>query len=181
MCGTAPLRDARRNRWWNGVGARPSIDEIKTLVDLISRIPRYRPVIPFGISSLASIGPPLHPKDEIVAWQQSFFSGQSVTDQKSGTRRLWCARRGRQITPLLARSQCLPSLYLDTFSYNSLTSRSYCAVPSRRVRCAATKKVINEEGDTPARSTCTLTTARADVSLDDSVSIAMLRAVRVVS
>ena len=31
-----------------------------------------------------------HPTDDIVAWQQSFFSGQAVTDQKSGTRRLWC-------------------------------------------------------------------------------------------
>jgi len=28
--------------------------------------------------------------DEIVAWQVSFFSGELVTDQKSGTRRVWC-------------------------------------------------------------------------------------------
>jgi len=25
-----------------------------------------------------------------VAWQVSFFSGEPVTDQKSGTRRMWC-------------------------------------------------------------------------------------------
>lgn len=30
------------------------------------------------------------PKDDIVAWQVSFFSGEPVTDQKSGTRRLRC-------------------------------------------------------------------------------------------
>jgi hypothetical protein len=30
------------------------------------------------------------PKDDIVAWQVSFFSGEPVTDQKSGTRRMWC-------------------------------------------------------------------------------------------
>jgi hypothetical protein len=31
-----------------------------------------------------------HPTDDMVAWQISFFSGEPVTDQKSGTRRLWC-------------------------------------------------------------------------------------------
>ena len=31
-----------------------------------------------------------HPTDDIVAWQVSFFSGQAVTDQKPGTRRMWC-------------------------------------------------------------------------------------------
>jgi len=30
------------------------------------------------------------PKHDIVAWQVSFFSGEPVTDQKSGTRRMWC-------------------------------------------------------------------------------------------
>lgn len=28
--------------------------------------------------------------NDMVAWQISFFSGEPVTDQKSGTRRLWC-------------------------------------------------------------------------------------------
>ena len=31
-----------------------------------------------------------HPTDDMVAWQISIFSGEPVTDQKSGTRRLWC-------------------------------------------------------------------------------------------
>ena len=31
-----------------------------------------------------------HPTDDMVAWQISFFSVEPVTDQKSGTRRLWC-------------------------------------------------------------------------------------------
>jgi hypothetical protein len=31
-----------------------------------------------------------HPTDDMVAWQVSWFSGEPVTDQKSGTRRWWC-------------------------------------------------------------------------------------------
>ena len=69
----------------------PSIDEIKTLVDLDQQDPSLPAGHPFrnikaGIYWTATP----HPKDDIVAWQQSFFSGQAVTDQKSGTRRLWC-------------------------------------------------------------------------------------------
>ena len=69
----------------------PSIDEIKTLVDLDQQDPSLPAGHPFrnikaGIYWTATP----HPKDDIVAWQQSFFSGQAVTDQKSGMRRLWC-------------------------------------------------------------------------------------------
>ena len=33
-----------------------------------------------------------HPTDDMVAWQVSFFSGEPVTDQKSGTAHLWCLK-----------------------------------------------------------------------------------------
>ena len=69
----------------------PSIDEIKTLVDLDQQDPSLPAGHPFrNIKSGIYWTATPHPKDEIVAWQQSFFSGQAVTDQKSGTRRLWC-------------------------------------------------------------------------------------------
>lgn len=69
----------------------PSIDEIKTLVDLDQQDPSLPAGHPFrNIKSGIYWTSTAHPKDDIVAWQQSFFSGQAVTDQKSGTRRLWC-------------------------------------------------------------------------------------------
>ena len=69
----------------------PSIDEIKTLVDLEQQDPSLPAGHPFhNIKSGIYWTSTPHPKDDIVAWQQSFFSGQAVTDQKSGTRRLWC-------------------------------------------------------------------------------------------
>jgi len=69
----------------------PSIDEIKTLVDPEQQDPSLPLGHPFrNIKSGIYWTATAHPTDEIVAWQQSFFSGQSVTDQKSGTRRLWC-------------------------------------------------------------------------------------------
>lgn len=69
----------------------PSIDEIKTLVDPDQQDPSLPPGHPFrNIRSGIYWTATPHPKDEIVAWQQSFFSGQAVTDQKSGTRRVWC-------------------------------------------------------------------------------------------
>ncbi len=69
----------------------PSIDEIKTLVDLDQQDPSLPAGHPFrNIKSGIYWTATPHPKDDIVAWQQSFFSGQAVTDQKSGTRRLWC-------------------------------------------------------------------------------------------
>ena len=69
----------------------PSIDEIATLVDLEQQDPSLPAGHPFrNIKSGIYWTATPHPKDEIVAWQQSFFSGQAVTDQKSGMRRLWC-------------------------------------------------------------------------------------------
>ncbi|WP_213041117.1 DUF1566 domain-containing protein [Nitrospira defluvii] len=69
----------------------PTIDEIKTLVDPDQQDPSLPQGHPFrNIRSGIYWTATAHPKDEIVAWQQSFFSGQAVTDQKSGTRRLWC-------------------------------------------------------------------------------------------
>lgn len=73
----------------------PSIDEIKTLVDADQQDPSLPAGHPFrNIKSGIYWTATAHPKDEIVAWQQSFFSGQAVTDQKSGTRRLWCVLGG---------------------------------------------------------------------------------------
>lgn len=69
----------------------PSIDEIKTLVDPEQQDPSLPAGHPFrNIKSGIYWTATTHPTDDIVAWQQSFFSGQAVTDQKSGTRRLWC-------------------------------------------------------------------------------------------
>jgi hypothetical protein len=69
----------------------PTIEEIKTLVDLDQNDPSLPPDHPFiGIRSEIYWTSTPHPTDDIVAWQQSFLSGQAVTDQKSGMRRLWC-------------------------------------------------------------------------------------------
>ena len=69
----------------------PSIEEIKTLVDPEQQDPSLPQGHPFrNIRSGIYWTATPHPTDDIVAWQQSFFSDQAVTDQKSGTRRLWC-------------------------------------------------------------------------------------------
>ncbi|MDP9132255.1 MAG: DUF1566 domain-containing protein [Nitrospirota bacterium] len=69
----------------------PSIDDIKTLVDLDQQDPSLPAGHPFrNIKSGIYWTSTAHPTDDIVAWQVSFFSGQAVTDQKSGTRRVWC-------------------------------------------------------------------------------------------
>ena len=69
----------------------PSIEEIKTLVDLDQQDPSLPVGHPFrNIKSGIYWTATAHPTDDMVAWQLSFFSGQAVTDQKSGTRRLWC-------------------------------------------------------------------------------------------
>jgi hypothetical protein len=69
----------------------PSIDELKTLIDTSQRDPALPPGHPFSnIKSEIYWTATPHPTDDIVAWQVSFFSGEPVTDQKSGTRRLWC-------------------------------------------------------------------------------------------
>jgi len=69
----------------------PTVDELKTLVDPSQHDPALPPGHPFSnIKSEIYWTATPDPKDEIVAWQVSFFSGEPVTDQKSGTRRMWC-------------------------------------------------------------------------------------------
>ena len=69
----------------------PSIDELKTLIDTSQHDPALPAGHPFSnIKSEIYWTATPDPKDDIVAWQVSFFSGEPVTDQKSGTRRLWC-------------------------------------------------------------------------------------------
>jgi Protein of unknown function (DUF1566) len=69
----------------------PSVDELKTLIDTSQHDPALPAGHPFSnIKSEIYWTSTPHPTDDIVAWQVSFFSGEPVTDQKSGTRRLWC-------------------------------------------------------------------------------------------
>jgi len=69
----------------------PSVDELKTLIDSTQHDPALPAGHPFSnIKSEIYWTATPHPTDDIVAWQVSFFSGEPVTDQKSGTRRLWC-------------------------------------------------------------------------------------------
>lgn len=72
---------------WRG----PTIDELKSLIDLSQHDPALPAGHPFSnIKSEIYWTATPHPTDDIVAWQVSFFSGEPVTDQKSGTRRMWC-------------------------------------------------------------------------------------------
>jgi len=69
----------------------PSVDELKTLIDTSQHDPALPAGHPFSnIKSEIYWTATPDPKDDIVAWQISFFSGEPVTDQKSGTRRMWC-------------------------------------------------------------------------------------------
>lgn len=72
----------------------PSVDELTTLIDPSQHDPALPAGHPFSnIKSEIYWTATPHPTDDIVAWQVSFFSGEPVTDQKSGTRRLWCVLR----------------------------------------------------------------------------------------
>jgi len=72
---------------WRG----PSVEELKSLIDPAQRDPSLPLGHPFSnIKSEIYWTSTPDPKDDIVAWQVSFFSGEPVTDQKSGTRRMWC-------------------------------------------------------------------------------------------
>lgn len=69
----------------------PTIQEMKTLIDPAQKDPALPKGHPFAnIKSAIFWTATPHPTDDIVAWQVSFFSGEPVTDQKSGTRRMWC-------------------------------------------------------------------------------------------
>ncbi len=69
----------------------PSVEELKTLIDPDRTDPSLPTGHPFSYikSEIYWTATP-HPNDDILAWQVSFFSGEPVTDQKSGTRRVWC-------------------------------------------------------------------------------------------
>ena len=80
-------KDVGGQHGWRG----PSVEELKTLIDPAQRDPALPPGHPFSsIKSEIYWTSTPDPKDDIVAWQVSFFSGEPVTDQKSGTRRMWC-------------------------------------------------------------------------------------------
>jgi len=69
----------------------PTIEELKTLIDSTQKDPALPLGHPFSnIRSAIYWTATPSPSDDIVAWQVSFFSGEAVTDQKSGTRRMWC-------------------------------------------------------------------------------------------
>jgi hypothetical protein len=89
MCGTPQLRDVQPNgqKGWRA----PSVDELKTLIDPDQNDSSLPPGHPFSdIKSEIYWTSTPHLQDDILAWQISFFSGQAVADQKSGTRRIWC-------------------------------------------------------------------------------------------
>ncbi|MFO0705936.1 MAG: DUF1566 domain-containing protein [Nitrospira sp.] len=72
---------------WRG----PTVDELKTLIDPAQHDPALPAGHPFSnIKSEIYWTSTPDPKDDILAWQVSFFSGEPVNDQKSGTRRMWC-------------------------------------------------------------------------------------------
>lgn len=69
----------------------PTVQELSSLIDRS----RHDPALPEGhpfsnIKSAIYWTATPSPTDDIVAWQVSFFSGEPVTDQKSGMRRVWC-------------------------------------------------------------------------------------------
>ncbi len=69
----------------------PSVTELKSLLDLMQRDPALPKDHPFSnVKSAIYWTATPSPTDDIVAWQVSFFTGEAVTDQKSGTRRAWC-------------------------------------------------------------------------------------------
>ena len=74
----------------------PTVDELKSLIDSERRDPALPEGHPFSnIKSEIYWSATPSSTDDIVAWQVSFFSGQAVTDQKSGTRRVWCVLSGQ--------------------------------------------------------------------------------------
>jgi hypothetical protein len=82
-----PTKELGGQKGWRA----PSVDELKTLIDPSQHDPSLPLGHPFSnIKSEIYWTATPDPKDDIVAWQVSFFSGEPVTDQKSGTRRMWC-------------------------------------------------------------------------------------------
>lgn len=84
-------KEVGRRKGWRA----PTVDELKTLIDRSEHDPALPAGHPFSnIKSEIFWTATPHPTDDIVAWQISFFSGEPVTDQKSGTRRMWCLLEG---------------------------------------------------------------------------------------
>ena len=73
----------------------PSMKELASLTDQTQRDPALPAGHPFSNvkSAIYWSGTP-SATDDMVAWHVSFFTGESVTDQKSQTRRVWCVREG---------------------------------------------------------------------------------------
>ena len=73
-----------------GWGA-PTIDELKSLIDSTQKDPALPEGHPFSnITSHVYWSATPSPSDDIVAWQVSFYTGSTGTDQKSLGRRVWC-------------------------------------------------------------------------------------------
>jgi hypothetical protein len=73
----------------------PSVEELKSLIDSSRTDPALPEGHPFSnIKSEIYWSATPSKSDDIVAWQVSFFTGEPVTDQKSGTRRIWCVLGG---------------------------------------------------------------------------------------
>ncbi len=69
----------------------PTIDELKTQIEPSQKDPALPEGHPFSnIKSAAYWSATPSPKDDMVSWQVSFYTGKALTDQKSGNRRMWC-------------------------------------------------------------------------------------------
>lgn len=82
-----PTKSVGGQKGWRA----PSVEELKSLIDPSQRDPALPEGHPFSnIKSEIYWSATPSKSDDIVAWQVSFFTGEPVTDQKSGTRRIWC-------------------------------------------------------------------------------------------
>lgn len=92
--------DLIHDTWSESVGGQkgwraPSVEELKSLIDSSQTDPALPEGHPFSnIKSEIYWTATPSKSDDIVAWQVSFFTGEPVTDQKSGTRRIWCVLGG---------------------------------------------------------------------------------------
>ena len=82
-----PTKSVGGQKGWRA----PSVEELKSLIDPSQTDPALPERHPFSnIKSEIYWSATPSKSDDIVAWQVSFFTGEPVTDQKSGTRRIWC-------------------------------------------------------------------------------------------
>jgi len=86
-----PTKSVGGQKGWRA----PSVEELKSLIDPSQTDPALPEGHPFSnIKSEIYWSATPSKSDDIVAWQVSFFTGEPVTDQKSGTRRIWCVLGG---------------------------------------------------------------------------------------